>query len=460
MAFDQTSWQQRLAEFTAGLPQSNRSVVSMGGRETGPPNKQVRRIEVNLGHICNNVCAFCVSGQVTQEGLARPLPFESVLKAMQRGRQQGAVEITFLGGEPTIQANFFDSLEAAFDLGYSQVILFTNLARGNDPTFMERVTAIGPCHWRVSVQGGDEETHDRVVGRPGAYDRIRKGLQWLTEHNQSISLNVCVTSENVHSLEGLYTFIHRYAIEQMHIDMVRPSSVGMRSQAYVEAQLPDYVEVATELRRLLDRVEQEKPQFELNIGNFPYCLLPKHAHKITYGGQETLTVTGRSDGGFGRVFNKYAYQNEGKRFVDDCGQCVFQGKCHGLPFEQLNRYGANYLRPVSVHDAIALRKKTREYLCFGKNNRARSSKRPLTPAMARVVRTIRVINQQAPFEGWTFSRYVLLPERDKAVLRMRNSTQYFDVVFSVSSYDVDFVPDAERTTHAMKRAVSHIKRCL
>ena len=143
-----------------------------------------RQAEVNLGHICNDICSFCVSGQLTQERIARPVPVGPVLESMEKARAQGASQITFLGGEPTIQANFMEALQAAFQLGFEEIVVFTNMARGMDRRFLERAAAVGRFEWRISVQGGDAETHDKVVGRKGAYDRIRAGMDWLADSDR------------------------------------------------------------------------------------------------------------------------------------------------------------------------------------------------------------------------------------------------------------------------------------
>ena len=54
-----------------------------------------------------------MSGLLTQEGLAKPAPSEPIFEAMTKTRERGVSELTFLGGEPTIQRNFFPVLERA-----------------------------------------------------------------------------------------------------------------------------------------------------------------------------------------------------------------------------------------------------------------------------------------------------------------------------------------------------------
>ena len=71
-----------------------------------PQNKDAQ-LEVNLGHICNNICSFCVSGQLTQQGLAKTVAVRPLQKVITTAYQKGIRRGILLGGEPTIQKNFF-----------------------------------------------------------------------------------------------------------------------------------------------------------------------------------------------------------------------------------------------------------------------------------------------------------------------------------------------------------------
>ncbi|HYD49196.1 MAG TPA: hypothetical protein VEB21_12645, partial [Terriglobales bacterium] len=48
------------------------------------------RFEIQLGHLCNNRCVFCSSGQLTALKIARPVPIEPILEALDQARAAGA----------------------------------------------------------------------------------------------------------------------------------------------------------------------------------------------------------------------------------------------------------------------------------------------------------------------------------------------------------------------------------
>ena len=67
------------------------------------------QIEIQLGHMCNNRCVFCVSGQRTGMGMARPLAAEPILERIAQAYAEGHRKITLLGGEPTLQPAFMQT---------------------------------------------------------------------------------------------------------------------------------------------------------------------------------------------------------------------------------------------------------------------------------------------------------------------------------------------------------------
>src|SRR4051812_9691223 len=84
------------------------------------------KFEIQLGHLCNNRCNFCSSGQLTAMKVARTVPLEPIVEALQAARAAGARHLTFLGGEPTIHKRFLEVLTCARDLRFEHIVIFTN----------------------------------------------------------------------------------------------------------------------------------------------------------------------------------------------------------------------------------------------------------------------------------------------------------------------------------------------
>ena len=97
----------RMAAYTNITEEDRRSAATVTSSGSG------HRFEIQLGHLCNNRCVFCSSGQLTAMKIARPVPLEPIVEALEEARAAGATHLTFLGGEPTIHKRFLEALAKA-----------------------------------------------------------------------------------------------------------------------------------------------------------------------------------------------------------------------------------------------------------------------------------------------------------------------------------------------------------
>jgi len=360
--------------------------------------------------MCNNICLFCVSGQMTQQKLARRVPLESIVAVLEEARARGVSRVTFLGGEPTIQPSFLPALQRALDLGFSDIVIFTNLVRGREPSFLERVSQMGKFSWRISIQGGNEEAHDLVVGRVGAFAKIEAGLRWLGERGHDLTANACINEDSYRSAPDYVDLVQRHGIRQLHLDMVRPRNTGIRSAAEMEHMLARYSDMADSLGEMLDRFDAWNPDFEVNIGNLPFCVLPRHAHRIVHGGEDTITVSSDGGGTSFRVWKKYDHQGSDKVHVERCADCTFHSHCRGVPADYATLHGTDELQPVSSAEVDQLDPRVRRWLETGwrpgREPSAGGEQKEESPeetrALLRVVQLARGLKRASPFGDWRF----------------------------------------------------------
>lgn len=312
------------------------------------------QIELQLGHFCNNRCVFCGSGQLTERGQADPIPEAALLAALQAVADQGIRRVTFLGGEPTIQDSFLPGLHAAVALGFTEITVFTNGARLWDERFVAAVeqavrggTQPVELQWRVSLQGGDEASHDRAVGRKGAFAKILRGFELVRQHRRPVTVNMCLTTGSVATLPDLAGVLLANGVGQVCIDMVRPISAGERTESWMRAILPRFSALAEPMRLLVARLQASDPTFDVNLTHVPYCVAPDLARHIHHGGEATVTFTADLAERQG-VMDKYAFQATDRRRMEKCETCVFAWRCTGVPHQYLAWHGEGEFVPQSA----------------------------------------------------------------------------------------------------------------
>lgn len=306
------------------------------------------QIEIQLGHLCNNRCVFCVSGQMTALKMAKLIPLDPIRAALQDGASRGVTKVTFLGGEPTIQKSFLPALQAAKDLGYTDVTIFTNGVRLTQHAFVDEVLALGDYTWRISIQGGNEAAHVDVTKRPASFRRIVEGLRYLRSHDQDLTANLCLNSANADSLPDFVPLTAEHGIRQLHIDLMRPQDAGSRSTEELIGTMGVYGEMKGGIEAMLEGFDAADPDFDVNIGNLPFCVLPRWADRIHHGGQSTRTFSADGRGNIEEPWNKYEHQSSDKVHRDECDGCAFRGRCKGVFSLYVDAHGWDDFDPVPL----------------------------------------------------------------------------------------------------------------
>jgi len=304
-----------------------------------------RQVEIQLGHMCNNRCVFCVSGQRTADGEARPMALEPILESIRDARGRGHRKITLLGGEPTLQPGFLPVVRECVALGFDEIVVFTNGAKTARPAFIDEVRATGGRFtWRISIQGATEESHERTTRKRGSFGRIVRTLEALHARGERITINMCVVRSNYEDVDRFPELLLPYGASQLHLDMMRPLDAGRRTEEELRATIPRHSDLVGPLTRM---VEGFPEGFDVNIGNVPYCVAPHLAPWIHHDGERTDTIAIDGDDALSRPWNKYLVKRRDKIKPERCGDCVFVDRCSGV-FETYARFhGTDELVPIT-----------------------------------------------------------------------------------------------------------------
>ncbi len=141
---------------------------------------------------CNLRCRFCFWGdEVGRRGF---MPREIFRKALREMSQMGTFEIDLTGGEPTIHPDFPEFIGLASQLRFSTSIT-TNGFRLTEKALVAISSGL-VAHVSVSVHGANPETHDRLVGRTGAWKATTRNIKRLIRNGVRVSACFVVNREN------------------------------------------------------------------------------------------------------------------------------------------------------------------------------------------------------------------------------------------------------------------------
>ena len=311
-----------------------------------------QQVEIQLGHMCNNRCVFCVSGQQTAEGKAGVLDVAKVIHEIEKAFAAGHRKLTLLGGEPTLQPGFLDVVRRAVALGYEEIVLFTNGVKTAREAFIDEILATGGRFtWRISIQGATTAAHERTTLKEGSFARIQRTMTTLARKGETVTVNMCVVQSNFDSVAAFPALLLPLGVKQLHLDMVRPSDAGVRTEAELRAMVPRYSDLVPALEAMIAGFPEG---FDVNIGNLPYCIAPKLARWIHHDGERTLTIAVDGQNKLSQPWDKYLTKRRDKVKPASCKACVFESRCSGVFEAYRHFYGTDELQPVTPEALAAI----------------------------------------------------------------------------------------------------------
>lgn len=306
--------------------------------------------EIQLSHLCNNRCVFCVSGRNTHDRRAPIVPLDDLLGPLRAARQKGYRKVTILGGEPTILPYFLDVVREAVALGFDELVLFSNGTRLHRAELLDAVLATGGnFEFRFSFQGATRESHERTTRRKGSWDQLLASVDAVLARGRRVTVNMCVVATNYDDVPRFAELLLPRGITQLHLDMMNPYDAGISDLAELHAAQARYSDMAP---RLAEMIARFPPGFDVHVGNLPFCVAPALAAHVHHAGQptETATVNGAALG----TKDKYGDKTSQRQKRPACAACVFDHACTGFFGAYLEQHGEAELRPIELDALRAL----------------------------------------------------------------------------------------------------------
>jgi pyruvate-formate lyase-activating enzyme len=187
---------------------------------------------IPLARSCNNACRFCA---VQRRLDGRRLDWEEVAAMIEQARKEGATEVVFTGGEPTLSAHFVRALATARGLGL-RTAASTNgrLLSAMDKVGRLEATGIDALH--IALHAVDPALHNELVGGdPIAHEQTSRALH-LCAPRFDTTLRTVLTRTNAAEIPGLV----RLAAELgTRFDLRNLLPAGAARAAWEDLYLPD-----------------------------------------------------------------------------------------------------------------------------------------------------------------------------------------------------------------------------
>ncbi|MFH1469963.1 MAG: radical SAM protein [Pseudomonadota bacterium] len=234
--------------------------------------------ELALTYRCNLACRFCYAG-CSAGGLpegwdeARALDLAGFKRALDIIHGDARCpSVSFTGGEPTLRPELEELVAHAQGLGMK-----TNLISNGWLLTAERVRALaaaGLDSAQLSLEGPDAATHDALVGREGAFDRLWAGLEHLREAGLRVHTNTTISRANLEHLGGIVDLVAARGLDRLTMNLIIPCGSAADSPLQVA-----YSEIGPAVLALQERAAEREVRF-IWYSPVPLCLFESPAHGL------------------------------------------------------------------------------------------------------------------------------------------------------------------------------------
>jgi len=197
--------------------------TSLSSVESKIPQVGLEFMWLELTEKCNQKCLHCYAsaGEFVQ---TRELSVAKWEEVMGEGSVLGCRRLQFIGGEPLLFRGIFDLAQAASDLNYEFIEIFTN-GTLLDENKIEKIKELG-IHVAISLYSIVPEIHDTVTQVPGSFQKTFKALEMLREAKIPTRIGIVVMKQNEDTALETRRRLQEMRFNDVGIDVLRPTGRG------------------------------------------------------------------------------------------------------------------------------------------------------------------------------------------------------------------------------------------
>ena len=160
-------------------------------KNSGQIGAKQRGIDLNYNNACNLRCEYCFTNSPRGDHLKEELPVDLIADIANQADELGIFEFDLQGGELLLKPDkLFEVLEAIQPERF--YLYLTTNGYFLDETMAKRLAKAKVGRVSVSIDSLDEQVHDKIRGRRGAWKRAMEALKHVRNAGMDPYLNITV----------------------------------------------------------------------------------------------------------------------------------------------------------------------------------------------------------------------------------------------------------------------------
>jgi len=224
-------------------------------------NDICKRGKVDTGTTCNYNCYFCYY----KNSIHSPFkPFEDIKQDIDKLVKQGIEELDFSGGESSIHPNFFEILDYSSSLSQiSNLSMLSNGWFGDNEKFIKKLKEHKINEILFSLHGWNSITHNKKVGKIGAFEKILKSINICNKLNIETRINCSIDND-------FEQYEYYELIKNMNISQINFLPLNYWEDASTLHVL-NYHILEKKLQYIIKKLKELEKNIDINVRYFPYC---------------------------------------------------------------------------------------------------------------------------------------------------------------------------------------------
>lgn len=208
---------------------------------TAPP-----RMDLALTYRCNNNCYFCYTGG-PQKGTE--LDTAAWKRVITKLWENGVPQVVFTGGEPTLREDLVELVDHAKEFVTG---LITNGRKLNE--LAVSLQKVDLDYVQVSLESGDANIHDHMVGVIGAWQETTAGIAAARNAGLEVITNTTLTKDNYNAFSETIAYGAKLGLKTMACNTLLCSGRGTCSRQNEGVTIPQLKESLNKARETAVKV--------------------------------------------------------------------------------------------------------------------------------------------------------------------------------------------------------------
>ncbi|WP_417545986.1 pyrroloquinoline quinone biosynthesis protein PqqE [Marinobacter sp.] len=167
-----------------------------------------------LTYRCPLQCPYC-SNPLDFAQTQSELSTEAWVRVLRQGREMGAAQLGFSGGEPLVRQDLGELIAEARHLGYYSNLITSGL--GLTQAKVESFAEAGLDHIQVSFQASDPELNNAVAGSRKAFEQKLAMAHAVKEAGYPMVLNFVIHRHNIHQMNDIVALCDRLGADYVEL---------------------------------------------------------------------------------------------------------------------------------------------------------------------------------------------------------------------------------------------------